>query len=99
MNKVMFLSLINVIVLPIVSSYLVQIVLTGKGKGFIYGNLGLAGLAFDYHISCIIQVLTKIFDPILITKKVLTTIRCLRHRLIRFLVPRPGKVDFAKGAS
>jgi hypothetical protein len=94
MNKVLFLSLVNVIVLPIVSNYIVQVVLTGEGKGFVFGNLGLAGLAFDYHISCIIQVLTKIFDPMLIIKKILITIRWLRYRLIRFLVSRPGKVDF-----
>jgi hypothetical protein len=95
----MFLSLINVIVLPIVSSYIVQIVWTGEGKGFTFGNLGLAGLAFDYHLSCIIQVLTKIFNPVLIIKKVLITIRWLRYRLIRFLVSHPAKVDFVKGAS
>lgn len=48
MNKVLFLSTINVISLPIISNYLIE------GTNFIYGNDGLSGFAFDYHVSAAI---------------------------------------------
>ena len=88
MNKVLLLSLVNVIVLPIVSNIVVQ------GSAHVFGILGLAGLAFDYHITSIIQVATRIFDPLLIAKKAAITIKWVRHKLIRFLVVQPEKVDF-----
>lgn len=93
MNKVLMLSCVNIIVLPIISNYVVL------HQGFVFGNQGLAGFAFDYHISCILQIITKLADPVMIIKKVLITIRWLRYKLIRFLVPQPAKVDFRKGST
>lgn len=90
MNKVLFLSLVNIVVLPILSNYIVM------GTGFLYGNDGLAGLAFDYHITAIVQAFTKIFDPMMIIKKVLITLRFTRYKLIRVLSP-PTIEDFKKG--
>jgi|JI10StandDraft_1071094.scaffolds.fasta_scaffold08093_7 hypothetical protein len=79
MNKVFFLTSINIIVLPILSNYLIQ------GSGFIYGNNGLAGLAFDYHISAIIAVIKGLFNTVAMIKGAAICIKFTRYYLIRFL--------------
>lgn len=91
MNKVLFLCSVNVIVLPILSNYIVM------GRWFLYGNDGLAGLAFDYHITGIVQAVMMIFDPMMLIKKVLITIRFTRYKLIRVFSPPRLEGDYYKG--
>lgn len=62
MNKVLLASSINVIVLPIISNVIV--------RDNLYGVDGLSGLVFDYHISVIVGLAVKLFDPLFLIKKV-----------------------------
>lgn len=92
MTKVMFLTSINAIVLPILTNYILL------RKGFIYGSTGLAGLVFDYQISCNIQLATRLFNPITILKIVATNIKAIRYKIIRYFCKNPSLVDFTKGS-
>ena len=77
MNKVLFASSVNVIVLPIISNYVI--------KGNLYGSDGLSGLVFDYHIGVIGGLAVKLFDPLFLIKKLVIEVRCIRNYVIRFL--------------
>lgn len=83
MNQVFLLSTINVIVIPILSNYIIQ------GKGFIYGNNGLEGLAFDYHVSAGVAVIKSLFSTMLILKSVGIGFRFIRYKIIRYIVKDP----------
>lgn len=92
MNKVVLLSSINIIVLPIISNYL-----SDESKNFIYGNKGLAGLAFDYHISQIISVVRGLFNSMTMIKVALIFVRFTRRIIIRFLTKNSYAIDYKKG--
>lgn len=92
MTKVMFLTSINAIVLPILTNYIIL------RKGFVYGSTGLAGLVFDYQISCIIQLITRLFNPLTIIKLLVTNIKSIRYKIIRYFCKNPAQVDFTKGS-
>ena len=83
MNKVLFLSTINVIVLPILSNYLIQ------GKNVVYGNEGLSGFSFDYHISAAITVIKGLFSTGLIARVLLIALKWTRYKIIRYLCQNP----------
>ena len=91
MNKVLLLTSINIIVLPILSNYL------SNNVGFIYGNQGLAGLAFDYHISTLVAVIKSLFDTTTMLKIGAINFKFVRRKIIRFLVPDSTNVDLEKG--
>ena len=61
MNKVLFASSINVIVLPIISNFVIN-------KN-LYGSDGLSGMTFDYHIGVISGLIIKLIDPMFLIKK------------------------------
>lgn len=91
MNKVIILTSLNIIAFPIITNYIVL-----KGN-FLYGNDGLSGFAFDYQISCVIQALTKILDPMMIIKKIVIAIKWIRYHLIRFMCKNFDELPPKKG--
>ncbi len=91
MNKVLFLSTINVIVLPIISNYLIE------GRDFVYGNDGLSGFSFDYHVSAAITVIKGLFSINLIIKFIAIAIKRIRYKIIRYLCRNPQEVNFQTG--
>ena len=78
MHKVVVLSSINVIFLPILINYV-----NGK-PSHLYGNSGLVGLTFDYHGSSIVNVIKGLFNITLILKVSALNIKFLRHRLVKY---------------
>ena len=67
---------INVIALPILVNYVIS--------SNYYGSTGLAGIAFDYHITSLAVILaTKLLDPISLIVKIALEVRCIRNWLIR----------------
>lgn len=91
MNKVLVLTSINIIVLPIMSNYL------SNSGAFIYGNRGLAGLAFDYHISSLIAVIKGLFNTVTMLKIGAIGVKFIRRIVIRFLVKDSNNVDLQQG--
>lgn len=78
MNKVLFATSINIIVLPIITNYVV--------RNNVYGSNGLAGMVFDYQVSLLgVGLVMKLIDPSNFVKRVLLSIRVIRNFLIRFL--------------
>jgi hypothetical protein len=56
MNKVLFATSINIIVLPIISNYVL--------RSNFFGSKGLAGMVFDYQISVLtVGLMVKLTDP------------------------------------
>ena len=73
---------VNVIALPIIVNYLIS--------DNYYGANGLAGIVFDYHITSLAVILfTKMLDPISLTLKIATEVRCIRNWLIRARYQHP----------
>lgn len=91
MNKVLFLSTINVIALPIISNYVIE------GKYFIYGNDGLSGFSFDYHVSAVITTIKGLFSINLIIKFIAIAMKKIRYKIIRYLCRNPQEVNFEIG--
>lgn len=91
MNKVLVLTSINIIMLPILSNYL------SNSASFIYGNQGLAGLAFDYHISTLVAVIKSLFETTTMLKIGAIGVKYVRRSVIRFLVQDTKNVDLIKG--
>lgn len=91
MNKVLFASSINVIVLPIISNY----VLSNK----VYAVDGLSGLVFDYHISVIAGLIAKLLDPLFFIKRFVIEVRCLRYLYIRWTCSKLPKVNPKEGVN
>lgn len=91
MNRVFILNSINVIALPIFSNYIIY-----EHMG-IFGNEGLAGLAFDYHITIILAVFKSLFNVTAILKTVGVMIKWVRYKIIWFLVEDINEIDYKKG--
>ena len=91
MNKVLLASSINVIVLPIISN----IVIRDK----LYAVDGLSGLVFDYHISVVIGLAVKLFDPLFFIKKIVYEVKCLRNLFIRWTCSKLPDVSPEKGVN
>lgn len=65
----------------------------------IFGENGLAGLAFDYHLSTVVVTVFIIADPIMLLKKICITVKCLRKQIIKYFTTNPELIDFDKGGS
>ena len=91
MTRILILNSINVIALPIFSNYIVY------GRDGIYGNNGLTGIVFDYHISVIIAAIKGLFNITAIIKIIGTAIRWTRHKIIWFLMTDTVNIDFKIG--
>lgn len=67
--------LVNIILLPILVTYIYKNQYFGKG---------LAGIVFDYHISAlVISLVVKLFDPLTLLTRIGIGIHCIRNYLIR----------------
>lgn len=68
---------INVIILPIIVSYVF-------GGGSIYGATGLAGISFDYQIIALtVNLLLKLIDPVRLILRLLLAIKKTRNWIIK----------------
>lgn len=78
-NKTVILQSLNCIVLPMISSLLIE---TGsKVKGPFDGLVLVSGQALDYSISnCLIPVVLLYFDPLYIIKSIVLYIVCIRNK-------------------
>jgi hypothetical protein len=76
MTRVLILQSINIIALPIFSKYIVY------GINGIYGNEGISGLVFDYHISNITGILKGLFNIMYIVKIIAIWISWTRYKII-----------------
>jgi hypothetical protein len=86
MNKVLFSTSVNIIVLPIITNYVI--------RNNIYGSEGLAGMVFDYQVSILtIGLIVKLFTPPNVVKRVILNIRSLRNYAIRFICQRINIVE------
>jgi hypothetical protein len=65
----------------------------------IFGENGLAGLAFDYHLSTIVVTIFILADPVMLVKKFFITVKCLRKQIIKYFVTKPELIEFDKGGS
>lgn len=76
MTKTSVAMWINIIILPIIVNYFIN--------GKYYGADGLAGIAYDYHISTIAVGLTvKLLDPMSLLIWLGINIKCIRNYLIK----------------
>lgn len=90
MNKVLIATCINIIALPIISNYVI--------RNNVYGSKGLAGMVFDYQISILgVGLITKLFEPVLLVKRILLYVRPIRNFIIRFMCEKLGDIDIEKG--
>lgn len=90
MNKVLFSTSINIIVLPIFANYVL--------RNNVYGSEGLAGMVFDYQVSVLtIGLIVKLIYPPNAIKRIILNIRSLRNYVIRFLCKNINIMDPSEG--
>ena len=89
MNKVLFASTINVIVLPIITNFVIN--------RNLYNSDGLSGMVFDYHIGVMGGLVVKLLDPLFLIKKVIIEVKIFRNAIIRFLCGNQVKIEPEKG--
>lgn len=79
MNIVFILSSINVIALPILTNYTVNLLYKYP---VVFGDEGLNSLAFDYHITLLTNTVLKLFNFETILKFIVINIRWTRYKII-----------------
>jgi len=78
MNKALFTTCINTLILPLIVNVYI--------KGRLYGALGLVGFAFNYHFTLLTAGLAlQLFDPLDLVLKLLLYIRYTRHKIFRII--------------
>lgn len=94
MNRVLLLTSINVIVLPILSNYATFKI---YGDNIVYGNEGLSGLCIDYHITSVVATMKKLFSLSAIFRTIVINWRWARHKMIWYYCKDPESINYRKG--
>lgn len=77
MNKSLFATCVNILILPIIVYVQLQ--------DDLYGPNGLVGFVFNYHITVITAGLAlKLFNPVELIIRVALAVRSLRNKILRF---------------
>ena len=77
MNKSLFATCVNILILPIIVYVELQ--------DDLYGPNGLVGFVFNYHITVITAGLAlKLFNPVALIIRVALAIRTFRNKILRF---------------
>lgn len=78
MNKALFTTCINTLVLPLIVNVYI--------KGKLYGGAGLVGFAFNYHFTLLTAGLAlQLFNPIDLVLKLLLFIRYTRNKIFKLI--------------
>lgn len=86
MKKSIIAQTINIIVNPIISTFV-------NGKS-LYGSAGLAGMGLTYQMIMVCMMLIyNPFNPFYLGKKLLLKIKCIRNIIIKYLCRIVGKID------
>ena len=84
MNKSLFATCINILILPII----VYVQLNDD----LYGPNGLVGFVFNYHITVITAGLAlKLFNPVALIIRVALAVKSLRNKILRFFRKQYGE--------
>lgn len=87
MNKTLFASSVNVIVLPIISFYVIPNIYPSPDTiGKYFQADGVAGQVYDYQISMLtVGLILRFLDPLNLLKRIGLWIRKTRNLIIRFI--------------
>jgi hypothetical protein len=81
MNKALFATCFNTLVLPMI--------VFATMRGALYGQNGLVGFIFNYHITTLTAgLILRFLNPVELLKRLVTFVKTLRHRFMR--VARSG---------
>lgn len=84
MNKTLFATCVNTLILPIIVYVYMQ--------NSLYGSTGLVGFIFNYHVTTItVGLALKLFNPISLIKRLLLAIKSTRYTILNILRKRYGK--------
>lgn len=89
MNKTLFSTTVNNILLPFVSKYVF--------RNLIYDPDGLNGQAFTFQIVFLVVALVNTLDPVNLIKRVILWARKLRNSAIRWYCAKLPKIQPEKG--
>lgn len=78
MNKALFATCINILILPVI--------VYAELQNNLFGPNGLVGFVYNYHITVITAGLAlKLFNPLETVIRLALSIRFLRNKILRFL--------------